>query len=1292
MWRSASRRAAAGAISRRLGRPSATLNARISGAVVPGSFCGARGRSSWRIAADTRVLAPSVTSVPRMDALRRAFSTDVPPAESVESIYQKKTPLEHVLLRPGMYIGSVEPARETMWVPTLDVKDVAMQQQAVEFVPALYKIFDEIVVNAVDNKVRDPNMRHLDVVIEPKGKDGKPWISVHNDGRGIPVKFHRHEQVYVPELVLGHLLTGSNFDDASGRLTGGRHGYGAKLTNIFSSEFVVETGDAAAGLRYKQTWRNNMRERGDPEITMLDSHDPSSDFTRVSFSPDLKRFEMDKLTPGMLKVLTKRVVDVAGCLSDVEVTLNGKLVPINGFESYIQTFRDATTTQEEAEALEEAGQNGRADYIYARVNKRWQVGVLPSDIGFVQISFVNGMAARRGGTHINYIGDQLCRRIADHVNKKFPDLSGITGAHVKPHLALFINCKIENPTFDSQMKELLTSRPATFGSTCILSDRFSKVVIANSGIVERVVDAARAKQRAALLKKVSASASSSFSSRGRMSVNVPKLEDANLAGGPRSSECALILTEGDSAKALAVAGLAVVGRDKYGVFPLRGKVLNVRDATVAQLSKNAELAHLCTILGLNMDETYDTLEKRKQLRYGKVIVMTDQDHDGSHIKGLLFNLFHTFWPELLQSNDDGETFMSAFITPLVKVTSRTAATATAGSTGSKKTTTRSFYSLSEYLEWKRDVPSDEIKQCIIKYYKGLGTSTSAEGREYFRALDQHLVPFSWSGPADGDALDLAFSKARAADRKTWLLGRSDLGEDEVAFTGADGPVSYQDFVNKELIHFSHADNLRSLPSVVDGLKVSQRKVLFACLKRKLTKEVKVAQLAGYCSEHTAYHHGEMSLHATIVNMAQDYVGSNNLPLLYPSGQFGTRLQGGKDAASARYIFTSLQRHTRALFPEDDDALLDYVDDDGFPVEPRHYVPIIPMLLVNGSEGIGTGWSSSIPSHHPVEIIDNLLRLIDADAAGINVGEVALTPMAPWVKGFHGRIRQTGDQAFVSRGVVSVVNSSTLRVTELPVGRWVEDYKRFLWELVGKKTIRSFSEHHSERDVRFDISMARADLAKLLDQEDDGEEALIKLFKLETSLSTSNMHAFDAHGTLVRYETSGEVLRAFYNVRRELYAKRKSYLEKKQAREVLKLRNRIRFIDEVAHGELQMVLKERIPKAKLVKLLEAHGFSPASAFKEEEEVETVHPPESMEADAGDDAKASEPTGDFDYLLNTPLLSFTREVVDRLQREHDGKEDKLARLQQMTPAQVWRLELETLRASLVRDKDFRPPSDA
>ncbi|TMW62920.1 hypothetical protein Poli38472_005538 [Pythium oligandrum] len=1206
----------------------------------------ARWHASWPRQAALN--ASNTSALRAWHTTQRGLSTSL--EESVEQIYQKKTPLEHVLLRPGMYIGSVETTKDTMWILSKNDEDGAlrMKQQVVEYVPALYKIFDEIIVNAVDNKVRDPSMRHLDVVVDPGNKANgfKPWISVHNDGKGIPVKFHKGEGVYVPELVLGHLLTGSNFDDTSARLTGGRHGYGAKLTNIFSQEFVVETGDTSTGLRYRQVWRNNMRERGEPEISPLEPG--QQDFTRVSFSPDLAKFEMDKLTAGMTRVLKKRVFDVAGCLSDVRVTLNGEKLPIEGFESYLQSFQHSTTI-----ANPDDPSSSRADYIFSRVNKRWQVGVLPSDVGFVQVSFVNGMSTLRGGTHVNYVADQICRRVADHINKKHAELN-LTPAQVKPHVAVFINCLIENPTFDSQMKEYMSSRPATYGSTCLLSERFLKMVVTNSGIVERVVDAAKSKQRAALMKKVSGTA------RSKTSVNVPKLEDANLAGGARSQECALILTEGDSAKALAVAGLAVIGRDTFGVFPLRGKVLNVRDATDSQLAKNAEFAHLCTILGLKMGETYDTPEKREQLRYGKVIIMTDQDHDGSHIKGLLFNLFHSFWPELLQT--DG--FLSEFITPIIKVTPKRG----------KKSDVLSFYSLPEYMEWKNGLPDEELKHYTIKYYKGLGTSTSAEGREYFRDLSRHLVDFRWAGNADGDALEMVFSKTRAGDRKEWLLNEY---SPQSFLDTSSGAVSYRDFVNKELIQFSHADNARSLPSVIDGLKVSQRKVLFACLKRKLTKEVKVAQLAGYCSEHTAYHHGEASLHSTIVNMAQDYVGANNLPLLYPSGQFGTRLQGGKDAASPRYIFTFLQKYTRMLFPEDDDALLSYVDDDGYPVEPHYYVPILPMLLLNGSEGIGTGWSTQIPSHHPIEVIDNLLLLLD-QADTQSADSVELQPMLPWVKGFRGSLDQVTDQSFITRGKIEQVNTTTLRISELPVGRWVEDYKKVLWELVGKKAIRSFSEHHSERDVRFDVTFARAELTKLMDK---GEEHLIKLFKLDSSLSTTNMHAFDADGKLVKYDTSENILRAFFPIRLELYTKRKEYMEDKQSRDVLKLQNRIRFIQEVSEGELQSILKERIPKSELIELLKRHEFAPATAFSAEEASTNA------EASETEDAVVVDNQRDYDYLLNTPLMSFTKEHAEKLQHEHDAKASRLEQLRATSAADLWRQELQALRDTLLHDKEYR-----
>jgi DNA topoisomerase-2 len=249
---------------------------------------------------------------------------------------------------------------------------------------------------------------------------------------------------------------------------------------------------------------------------------------------------------------------------------------------------------------------------------------------------------------------------------------------------------------------------------------------------------------------------------------------------------------------------------------------------------------------------------------------------------------------------------------------------------------------------ERAISAAVNKLYSVKYYKGLGTNTPEEGKQYFQKLNMHRKLFYDEGSA-GDAIDLAFSKHRVEDRRAWLSSSFDAD----SFIDPNQPnVSFEEFINKELIQFSASDHRRSIPSAIDGLKPSQRKVLFACFKRNVVTDLKLVQLAGYVAEKTSYHHGEASLHATIIKMAQDFVGSNNFPLLVPSGQFGTRAQGGTDFASPRYIFTRLAPIARALFPEADDAHLQHLEEDGISVEPRYYLPVVPALLLNGSNGIG----------------------------------------------------------------------------------------------------------------------------------------------------------------------------------------------------------------------------------------------------------------------------------------------------------------------------------------------------
>ena len=305
-----------------------------------------------------------------------------------------------------------------------------------------------------------------------------------------------------------------------------------------------------------------------------------------------------------------------------------------------------------------------------------------------------------------------------------------------------------------------------------------------------------------------------------------------------------------------------------------------------------------------------------------------------------------------------------------------------------------FYNDAEYETWKEE--NDDGKGWKIKYYKGLGTSTSKEFKEYFK--NKKIVYFMHTEESD-DAIDMVFNKKRSDDRKKWLSNYNR----SICLDTNKQAVSYEEFVDREMKHFSKYDCDRSIPNIMDGLKTSQRKILYSAFKKNLTTEIKVAQFSGYVSEHSGYHHGEASLNGAIVNMAQNYVGSNNINLLMPNGQFGTRLLGGKDSASERYIFTQLNKITRGIYPDSDDKILRYLDDDGTPVEPIFYAPIIPMVLVNGSKGIGTGFSTDIMCYNPINLIKYLKNKL--------TGKANTEELMPYYDGFKGKVRKIEENKF-----------------------------------------------------------------------------------------------------------------------------------------------------------------------------------------------------------------------------------------------------------------------------------------
>jgi DNA topoisomerase-2 len=1132
-------------------------------------------------------------------------ATDVNTSGELFFDVQQKTDKQHILDNPDTYIGSVEQIDSDMWI--MSDNDEKVIEKNISFIPGLFKLFDEGIVNCRDHVVRMKNrvdskaenalpVTHIDISIETDGT-----ITMINDGNGIDVA--QKDGIWIPELVFGHLRTSTNYNKDEKKIVGGKNGFGFKLVLIWSSYGRIETIDHIRGLKYIQEYKSNLDEICKPSITKCSKNKP---YTKITFKPDYQRLGIDGPSPDVIALLKKRVYDIAAITDkNIKVKYNEKLVPIKNFEQYISMY---------------IGEKGVSQRVYEDNGERWEYAVaLTPTNEFAQISFVNGIYTAKGGKHVEYILNQITRKLVEFIEKK--KKVKVNPNSIKEQLILFLRCDIENPAFDSQTKDYMNTPSSKFGSKCDVSDKFIEKV-AKMGVMDAALQLTEVKENKAA-KKTDGVKSKSI--RG-----IPKLTDANWAGTDKSSDCIIIFCEGDSAKAGIISGLSSEDRNTIGVYPMKGKILNVRGENIKKISENKEITEIKKILGLETNKKYETIEDvNKNLRYGKVLFMTDQDLDGSHIKGLGINLFQSEWPSL--ANIPG--FIGFMNTPILKA--------------KKGTVELDFYNDGEYNEWKKQ---NDSKYWKIKYYKGLGTSTGKEFREYFEK--KKFVGFEHSEKSD-DAIDMVFNKKRADDRKEWLKF---YNRDAYLDTSKQS-VSYEEFIDRELIHFSKYDCDRSIPNLMDGLKISLRKILFSAFKKNLTTEIKVAQFSGYVSEHSGYHHGEASLNAAIVGMAQNFVGSNNINLFMPNGQFGTRLQGGKDSASERYIFTQLNKITRSIFPSADDNVLQYLNDDGVSVEPIYYAPIVPMVLINGSKGIGTGFSTDIMCYNPLEIIDYLQGKL------VNIAEEL--EFIPYYEGFKGQIHKIVDGKFLVKGVYEKFAVDKIRVTELPVGYWTEDFKELLEELIeptagkdGKKTpavIKDYDDMSKDTNVDFTITFAKGKLEELESCKGDyGCNGLEKILKLYTTNSTSNMHLFDADDTLHKYEKVSDIIDAYYEVRLQLYQTRKDYMIDALERELVLLSNKAKYIQENLDGTIDLRRKK---KEHVVAMLEEKGYDKID---------------------GDEYK---------YLIKMPMDSVTEENVERLLKEKGNKESELETIKKTTINKMWLSELEEVKNNYMEYKEER-----
>lgn len=691
-------------------------------------------------------------------------------------------------------------------------------------------------------------------------------------------------------------------------------------------------------------------------------------------------------------------------------------------------------------------------------------------------------------------------------------------------------------------------------------------------------------------------------------------------------------------------GIGTDGNHRFVIndFTVTHNCLNIRDASISQLTNNEEINNLKQILGLKQGKVYtDTSE----LRYGKLMLLTDADSDGSHIKSLIVNMFHCWWPSLLKLN-----FIQTLRTPIVVAT--------------KGKSKQEFYTEQDYKKWQETV---NMNTWNVKYYKGLGTSRKEDAQSIFSRFEPLKIDYYYKDDKCDEAILLAFEKDKNKNtsndnqsvttdsmkmtdqRKRWLQNY----DKNVYINAKTNSVSYQDLINKELIHFSIYDNMRSIPNMIDGLKPSQRKIMYYMLQNgSVSKEIKVAQLSGYVSAETNYHHGEASLQQAIINLAQNFVGSNNLNYLAPMGNFGSRF-ASNDSASPRYIFTKLEKYTLNIFDKRDSPLLDYVVDDGDTVEPEFFVPVLPTVLLNGVSGIGTGYSTFIPQHKPMDIINNIYRILDNNEP---------VEMMPHYKGFSGKIEKVENEAgkYLIRGRYRRIGDTKIIIDEIPIGSWITQYKEFLESMIDGYASTSVSKKNDKpKDVK-KKNIALKDVINKTKDENSGihfevefknKEDLNKLIengtlekelKLTKSISVNNMYLFDDSNTPVKYSSTKDILLDFCDIRLDYYQRRKTFILKQLKQELDILNGKMKFIKEYISGELEI---NRRAKTDIFEDLEKRGY-----YKYD--------------------------GTYEYLVNMTIGSLTKERIDDLQNVINNKITLFKEIKAKTPTMLWRDDLDML----------------
>lgn len=1120
--------------------------------------------------------------------------------------YEKKEHREHILHRPDTYLGDITLKTIETYIANKKDDSYHIFKKTIQMNEGLLRIFIELLSNIIDNCFRSEEMGKKCTKIKIDIDKDTNEITLYNNGLSIPIKKYKDEDIYIPELIFSVLLTSTNFNDSEKRRTSGRNGYGAKLTNIFSKKFSIKIYDEESDVLYTQTWTDNMSTKSSPTFKKKSANKVS--FTQVSFVPDLQRFGFSKLEDDTISLFLKYILDSV-MITKVNTYYNGELIHIKSLIDYANMYYPSPNEE----------------MLYIK-DKDIEVALCSND-SYDTVSFVNGCHTE-SGTHVNAVTESILHAITDHFNKKkkTPSKSPsktsnnikIDISDVRRYFQFIINVSMDNPVFASQDKKKLTSK-ISFN----FEDKHLKKIL-KWEFVDKIHELIHQKELQ-LLKKTE--------KKGKSYKNIKGYDPANNIH-KKNEDCYLIVCEGESAKNFAIIGLSKgvynkKGNDNIGIFALKGKPLNVRKNSIEKIAKNEEITGLVHALNLKYDVDYTDDNNFKTLYYKKLIILTDSDLDGYHICGLVSNFIHYLFPSLLKREENFLVFMR---TPIIRIYDKKNAI--------------NFLTESEYQNYVQD---KEINKDNIKYFKGLASFEKKEVKDCFSL---QLVNFLYTDK-DTETISKVFDEKQTDKRKKWIESYNPDEKYEIYSEKKISDLSISDFLNKEMILFSIQDCRRSIPSLYDGLKESQRKILYAFFKKRLnygSKALRVSSLAGYVTDNTNYHHGEASINGAIIKMAQNFVNSNNISLLYPEGLMGSRRMCGEDSGAPRYVFTKLEMLTRYMFREEDDPILNYIVEEGKNIEPEFYIPIVPTILINGSSGIGTAFSSDIPLFNPLDVFKNIRNYLN---------NLPFEEMIPWYRGFKGTIEKDKSHSYKVSGVYET-KKNICRITEIPIDKSINSYKEFLGELLEEKKIKSLENNSDDNKIDFTITEAP-----------NGISFNHKNLKLTSSLSTSNMVLFDTSQKLKKYASTSEILQEFCETRLKYYSIRKKYYLHQLEEKMKYLRNTIRFLKEI--NENSLIIHKKTEK-ELCEELHNRKYDQKNDNNEEDEEEDNNTTKQSLA-----SEIACLTKGYRYLTNMKIQSLTLDKMKNLQKTYEKDESAYNSLKSTTEKDMWLNELSELESA-------------